>query len=241
MPRFFCENINGNVFSLAGDDAKHISKVLRFKEGDELTLSNMQGTDYKAIIEEITSDEITGKVLSSFPCENEPNLKLRLYMAIPKGDKAELIVQKAVELGAYEVIFIMTHRCVSKPDDKSFAKKLERYNKISLEAAKQSQRGIIPQIKGILSYKQTFDEIKQNDSKAILFYENSTSPLKKILEPINDDISIIIGSEGGFEQEEVDFALLQNAQIASLGKRILRCETAPLAAISAIMFDKNNF
>ncbi|MEG1620871.1 MAG: RsmE family RNA methyltransferase [Oscillospiraceae bacterium] len=239
MPRFFCNNITQDKFLIAGEDAKHISKVLRYEIGDLLTISDMNGTDYQGVIENISGDFVTGAITSSEPCQNEPNIKLHLYMAMPKADKAELIVQKAVELGAYEIVFILTHRCVSRPDEKSFLKKLERFNKISFEAAKQSQRGIIPNVRGLLSYNKALDEI--SGTSGILFYENATMPLKNIIKNSSENISIIVGSEGGFEENEVTLAIEKSIAIASLGKRILRCETAPIAAISAIMYEKDNF
>lgn len=239
MPRFFCENINGDAFSVDGEDAKHIVKVLRYNEGDKITLCDMKGTDYLGEITNADPACVSGKILESCPCENEPNINLRLYMAMPKGDKSEFIIQKATELGASEIIFMLTHRCVSRPDEKSFKKKLDRFNKIAFEAAKQSQRGVIPKVRGLLTYNEALSEC-ENYSK-ILFYENSKAPLKEILSKCKKDIAVFIGSEGGFEESEVQLAEDHGAVSASLGKRILRCETAPIAAISAIMYEKDNF
>ena len=239
MPRFFCENISKNTFSVEGEDAKHIVKVLRYNNGDKIILCDMKGTDY---LGEITNADplcVSGNILQSCPCENEPNINLRLYMAMPKGDKSEFIVQKATELGTTEIIFMLTHRCVSRPDTKSFKKKLERYNKIAFEAAKQSQRGIIPKVRGLLSYNEALAECK--DFTKILFYEHSDAPLKSLLKNSSKNIAVFIGSEGGFEENEVELAKKAGAVSASLGKRILRCETAPIASISAIMYEKDNF
>ena len=239
MPRFFCENINEKDFTVTGEDAKHIFKVLRYSVGDELILCDMQGKDYRGIIQYADGDTVSGDITEVWSSDTESNINLTLYMAMPKGDKAELIIQKATELGAKEIVFMLTHRCVSRPDDKSFRKKLERFNKISFEAAKQSQRGIIPKVRGLISYKEALAECE--NKSGIIFYENSTTPLKSIMTNCTADIGVFIGSEGGFEEEEVTMALEKGFYIASLGKRILRCETAPLAAISAIMYEKDNF
>ena len=239
MPRFFCENITEKDFTIIGEDAKHIFKVLRYNVGDELTLCDMKGKDYKGIIEYADSETVSGQVTESWNSDTEPNINLTLYMAMPKGDKAEFIIQKATELGAKEIVFMLTHRCVSRPDDKSFRKKLERFNKISFEAAKQSQRGIIPIVRGLISYKEALAECENKNG--IIFYENSVTPLKTVISNCSTEIGIFIGSEGGFEEEEVNLALEKGIYCASLGKRILRCETAPLAAISAVMYEKDNF
>ncbi len=239
MPRFFCQNINEKEFAVVGEDAKHIFKVLRYNAGDQLTLCDMKGKDYKGIIEYADGETVSGKITEVWDSDTEPNINLTLYMAMPKGDKAELIIQKATELGVKEVVFILTHRCVSRPDEKSFRKKTERYNKIAFEAAKQSQRGIIPQVRGLISYKEALKECE--NKSVIIFYENSTIPLKSVMKKCDANIGIFIGSEGGFEEDEIQLAEENGFFIASLGKRILRCETAPLAAISAIMYEKDNF
>ena len=239
MPRFFCDNINNSVFTINGEDAKHISKVLRIAEGDYITLCDMRGNDYKGKITLITAENVQGDVIDKTPCINEPNFHITLYMAMPKGDKPEFIVQKAVELGATEIVFMLSKRCVSRPDSKTFMKKNERFNKIAFEAAKQCGRGIIPKVRGLLTFKEALEDM--NGTSQILFYENATAPLRDIISGTGENISIIIGSEGGFEEEEITEAMNKNIPIASLGNRILRCETAPIVALSAIMYGKGEF
>ena len=136
MPRFFTQTISREGGSITGDDAKHIAKVLRMKIGEELTVCDTKGYDYHCMIESLSDKEVTLKVLSAEESQSEPSVKVHLYQAMPKGDKLELIIQKAVELGVDSITPVMTRRCVSKPDAKSMAKKLERYNRIALEAAK---------------------------------------------------------------------------------------------------------
>ena len=158
---------------------------------------------------------------------------------MPKADKLELIIQKAVELGVDTVTPVMTKRCVSKPDEKSMAKKLERYNRIALEAAKQSGRGKIPQVLPMMDLKSALIEMEKS-SCPILFYENATAAAKHVIAQADGEIAILIGSEGGFEEEEVAWAQQSGCHVLSLGKRILRCETAPLAALSIIMYETGN-
>ena len=177
MPRFFTENIDQNSGSITGEDAKHIARVLRMKNGQPLTVCDTKGYDYACIIEGITEEQIDLKVLSRSPSVTEPNVSVHLYQAMPKADKLELIIQKAVELGVNSITPVMTRRCVSRPDAKSMKKKLERYNRIALEAAKQSGRGIIPQVNPLLELDQALRQMQQSGCP-ILFYENATAPAK---------------------------------------------------------------
>lgn len=239
MPRFFCEDIAGDTAHITGEDARHIAKVLRMGIGEELTLCDRRGSDYRCSITAADPDRVTLQVHEVLPSETEPTLKVRLFMALPKGDKFELIVQKAVELGVEEIIPVMTHRCVSRPDEKSMAKKLIRYNRVAYEAAKQSMRGIIPQVLPLMDFTEAVAEMK-NSGTAILFYERSTAPLPEVLATVQGSLAIMVGAEGGFEEQEVDYAISQGVHSLSLGKRILRCETAPLAALSVVMYATGN-
>lgn len=239
MPRFFTQTISREGGSITGDDAKHIAKVLRMKIGEELTVCDTKGYDYHCMIESLSDKEVTLKVLSAEESQSEPSVKVHLYQAMPKGDKLELIIQKAVELGVDSITPVMTRRCVSKPDAKSMAKKLERYNRIALEAAKQSGRGKIPQVKPLLDLNEALDEMAET-SCPILFYENATAPAKEVIDQAGQEIAVLIGSEGGFDESEVVKAKEKGCQVLSLGNRILRCETAPLAALSLIMFETGN-
>ena len=239
MPRFFTENIDQNSGSITGEDAKHIARVLRMKNGQPLTVCDTTGYDYACIIEGITEEQIDLKVLSRSPSVTEPNVSVHLYQAMPKADKLELIIQKAVELGVNSITPVMTRRCVSRPDAKSMKKTLERYNRIALEAAKQSGRGIIPQVNPLLELDQALRQMQQSGCP-ILFYENATAPARQLLQSATGKIAILIGAEGGFDEDEVERAQVAGCSILSLGKRILRCETAPLAALSIIMYETGN-
>ncbi len=238
MPRFFTQNINGDTAFIEGDDAKHIQKSLRMKIGEQIELCDGNGFDYIGKISSL-SDCVEVSITSKQENESEPSCKVTLFQALPKGDKFELIVQKAVELGVHKIVPMLTDRCVSRPDQKSFAKKLERYNKIALEAAKQSGRGVIPIVEDMVSFDKAI-EMASNCRTALFFYEKGGKSLSENLKSDAKSVAIFIGSEGGFEEAEVEKAENGGILTTSLGKRILRCETAPLCALSAIMYITEN-
>lgn len=240
MPRFFTQDITQTEGCITGEDAKHIAKVLRMKVGDGLTVCDTKGYDYACMIEEIGAGEVRLKVLSVAPSQTEPSVQVHLYQAMPKADKLETIVQKAVELGAASITPVMTRRCVSRPDAKSMDKKLVRYNRIALEAAKQCGRGMVPPVRPLLELPQALEQMKKTGCP-ILFYENATAPAKHILAKSGaSEIAVLIGAEGGFDEDEVALAKEHGCHVLSLGKRILRCETAPLAALTVIMYETGN-
>lgn len=234
MPRFFCEQIDGVELTIVGEDAVHISRVLRMKVQDTLVMSDKNGYDYDCMIDRIGKDTVDLTVLKKYKNESEPALSVTLYQALPKGDKFEFIVQKAVELGVTRIVPVLTKRCVSRPDGKAMTKKVERYNKIAKEAAKQCGRGRIPEVLSLVTYQQAVDQMAQHES-GIVFYELGGSRINTILPESCTDIGIMIGSEGGFSEEEIAMAQQRGIAIGSLGKLILRCETAPLVAMAIIM------
>lgn len=244
MPRFFTQDITEAGGCITGEDAKHISKVLRMKVGDELTVCDTKGRDYDCMIEEIGAGEVRLKVLSVAPSQSEPDVRVHLYQAMPKADKMETIIQKAVELGAASITPVMTRRCVSRPDEKSMDKKLVRYNRIALEAAKQCGRGVVPPVLPLLELPQALEQMQWTGCP-ILFYENATAPAKQVIAKAREsvkelEIAVLIGAEGGFDEDEVALAMEHGCHILSLGKRILRCETAPLAALTILMYETGN-
>ena len=232
-PRFFTENISDTTAVLSGDDAKHAVQVLRMREGDHAVICDGKGTDYLARLAE-TGGELLFDLLERSKNEAEPSVHLRLFQAMPKSDKMEFIVQKAVECGACEIIPFFSKRCVSRPDKKQMVKKTERYRRIAYEAAKQCGRGIIPQVGEAVEFSALFDMISPENT-GILFYECAELPLREVVSEYKTNIDIIIGSEGGFEQSEAAVLAEHGFIPVSLGKRILRCETAPVAAISVLM------
>ena len=244
MPRFFTQDITEAGGCITGEDAKHIAKVLRMKVGDELTVCDTKGRDYDCMIEEIGAGEVRLKVLSVAPSQSEPDVRVHLYQAMPKADKMETIIQKAVELGAASITPVMTRRCVSRPDAKSMDKKLVRYNRIALEAAKQCGRGVVPPVLPLLELPQALEQMQWTGCP-ILFYENATAPAKQVIAKAREsgkelEIAVLIGAEGGFDEDEVALAREHGCHILSLGKRILCCETAPLAALTILMYETGN-
>ena len=244
MPRFFTQDITETGGCITGEDAKHIAKVLRMTVGDELTVCDTKGRDYDCMIEEIGAGEVRLKVLSVAPSQSEPDVRVHLYQAMPKADKMETIIQKAVELGAASITPVMTRRCVSRPDAKSMDKKLVRYNRIALEAAKQCGRGVVPPVLPLLELPQALEQMQWTGCP-ILFYENATAPAKQVIAKAREsgkelEIAVLIGAEGGFDEDEVALAMERGCHILSLGKRILRCETAPLAALTILMYETGN-
>lgn len=236
MPRFFLEKMNTEAPVITGNDARHIGFSLRMKPGEILTVC-AGGTDYKCSIDKITEDAVFLHILESRLCAAEPSIELTLYQAVPKLDKLETIIQKSVELGASRIVPVLTRRCISRPKD--FAKKLERLNKIALEAAKQSGRGIIPEVMPIIDFKTAVSQMSETDCP-IMLYEEGGVRFSELNTEGKKSFSLLIGSEGGFDPEEAEYAKNAGINTVWLGERILRCETAPLTAISILMFITKN-
>lgn len=238
MQKLFVENVDSSRIILDEEQSRHIAKSLRMRQGDMITVCDGSETDYGCIIDEITKTQVALKVCYKQVSQSEPSVKVSLYQGVPKGDKTEDIIQKSVELGVFEITPVLTKRSVSRPDDKQAAKKQIRYNKIALEAAQQSGRGIIPRVHKMTAFKEAVESCTA-DLK-IIFYEGGGEPLKSIINNDIKSIAVFIGPEGGFEKEEVDAVLNSGGIRATLGKRILRTQTAPAAALSAIMLLTGN-
>ena len=240
MTRFFVnpEMLNEQTVMLSGENAAH-AKVLRLKAGEEVLLCDGQGREALCCV---TDNEMTLEVLERRDSKTEPAVSVSVYMAFPKADKLEHVIQKATELGAAEIVAFPTARCVSRPDEKSLKKKLERWQKIAASAAEQSGRGRIPQVVVLGSYKEALSRAAESKC-AILLYENErATTLKMALEAeLLTTVSILSGPEGGLEEKEVEQAKDAGLQICTLGSRILRCETAPLCALSAVMYSAGEF
>lgn len=240
MSRFFIENILGPIVHITGENANHIIKSLRMKIGDKIILCDTRGTDFHCLITKIENNEVYAAITEQIENKSEPSVYVRLYQAIPKGDKIDTIIQKSVELGVSEIIPVLTDRCIARPNKKAMEKKLVRYNKIAAEAAKQSGRGILPKVTKMLSFKEAIEQMVQ-DEFSIVFYELASNRLNGQKISGIKSLSIMIGSEGGFSPAEIKIADASGINlIASLGSRILRCETAPITALSILMFQTNN-
>ena len=238
MPRFFAQNFDENNPLIDGSDASHIAKSLRMKFGEQLTVCDTKGTDYICEILDV-SDVITLKVLEKQSSSSEPSVEVTLFQCVPKGDKLESIIQKSVELGVAKIIPVLSVRCVSRPDSKTAAKKQVRYQKIADSAAGQCGRGILPEVGEMITFSQMKARLKEFD-KAIFFYECGGAPLREAMEKTDRKIAIMVGPEGGFDKNEAQEITDAGAVAVGLGKRILRTETAPIAALSGIMLLTGN-
>ena len=236
MPRFFVDSVEGDFVEINGEDARHIALSLRMKNGEHLVLCDGKGREADAVIREAFPESVVLDVIERKDSAAEPKTEVVLYQALPKFDKLEYIVQKSVELGVSKIVPVLTSRCISRPDEKTMKKKLERLRKISDEAAKQSGRGKLPEVGEMLTFKNAVLKMCEAETP-IFFFEHAEYPLREIMKKREGGtISMMVGSEGGFSDEEAAFAAEHGALIASLGPRILRCETAPVAALSAIMY-----
>ncbi len=235
MPRFFVEAAAEDYISITGDDAHHISRSLRMRVGEELTVCDGTGADCRCVIDIISDGRIDLRVLEKTENSSEPSVRVTLYQGYPKGDKLETIIEKSVELGVYEIVPVLTERSVARPDAKSAAKKQERWQRRALEAAKQCGRGIIPQVSALTDFSDMPECMKRHQLN-IFCYELGGEPLGRLLSSGEyDDISIFIGPEGGISAQEAQMLTAAGCRAATLGSRILRCETAPIAALASIM------
>lgn len=239
MPKFFIESEIEESITLTGEIASHIARSLRMKAGEEVVLCDGKGTDYGCIIDKITKDEVHLSLAFKTPSESESNIKVSVYQGLPKGDKMAEVVKKCTELGAYDFHPVIMKRSIMKVDEKSAGKKLSRLRKIAAEAASQSRRGIIPEVHNFDSFGDALE--KCESERIILFYENGGEKLKDVLTSFKAEnvksIAIIIGAEGGIDESELALAKAKGAVIATLGKRILRTETAPVCAVSNILYE----
>lgn len=243
MTRFFVtpEEMQPSFLVLTGENAAH-ARVLRLKCGEEVLICDGMGNECVCTVSDMNSGQICLVVNSRQESVSEPKVLASVYMAFAKGDKLEHVIQKATELGAYEIVAFPSNRCVSRPDEKSLLKKLERWQKIAASAAEQSGRGRIPLVLTVDSYQAALERATKAD-KAILFYENERAVTfhMALEEKPFSTVSLLTGPEGGLDEKEVEAAKEAGLQICTLGNRILRCETAPLCALSALMYAVGEF
>ena len=240
MVRFFVtpEELAGECLTLSGENAQH-AKVLRLRQNEQVLVCDGEGRE---CVCEITDNAFGLSILERRESTTEAAVKVSVFMAFPKADKLEHVIQKATELGAYEIVAFPSGRCVSRPDEKSLKKKLERWQKIAASAAEQSGRGRIPEVRVLGTYKAALEEASKAD-KALMFYENEHAvTLRMALESGPwKTVSLLTGPEGGLEEKEVEQARSAGLEVCTLGSRILRCETAPLCALSAVMYAAGEF
>ncbi len=248
MPRFFVEpeQVGGNKIIIEGKDVNHITKVLRMKIGDELTVSDGTGFDYYCAIERIEGDAVFCELRNKWESYSELPVRLTLFQGLPKADKMELIIQKTVELGVYEIVPVAMQRSIAKLDDKKAGRKVERWQSISESAAKQAGRGIIPKVTEPMSFAQALEYAKGMDgilvpyenAKGISYTKEVIKEAKEALEPNSyPRLAVFIGPEGGFADTEIEKAQEAGAKLVTLGKRILRTETAGMATLAILMYE----
>ena len=242
MARFFMAgtNLTGSPTAIIrGRDAEHI-QVLRIRPGEDVTICDTQGTDYKCRLVRSTKEEAELEVLEITPCKGEPNVSVTALCGLPKGDRVDYIIQKSVEAGVNNIVFFQSARCIARPDDPY--RKLERWNRISEEAAKQSGRGIIPEVSWAEDYGEVLNIAVHTELPLFLYETGEREPLNTVLEANKDcrSAAVLTGPEGGFEPFEADLARIAGMHICSMGERIFRCETAPVVAIAAVMYATGN-
>ena len=241
MPRFFMAgtNILGGMAIMKGRDAEHVH-VLRMRPGEDMIICDGQGTDYKCRLVKADKEQVEAEVIEVVRCPAEPSVKVTVLCGLPKGNKTDYIIQKCVEAGAYEILFFSSSRCIAKLGNEE--KKLERWQRIAEEAAKQSGRGIIPQVGWAGELADAFDVAVKKDVGLFMYETGEREAMGDVLEA-NKSVStaaIVTGPEGGFAPFEAELAKIVGLHLCSMGERILRCETAPVVALTAAMYATGN-
>lgn len=243
MRRFFAapESVQGDTIVFDAETARHMGKVLRLSLGEQVTVATGDGTAYLVELESFSKDAVTGRIVERMENLQETAIEVVLYQGMPKGDKLELIIQKCTELGVSAVVPVESSRSVVHLDSGKAAKKLERWQKIAQEASQQSKRVQVPTVGPYYNWKQFLQHLSQQDGLTIVFWEDEqTQSLKSLLRSQTEKptrINLVVGPEGGLSEEEVAQLRALGAVSASLGKRILRTETAGMAGISMIMYE----
>ncbi len=243
MHKFFVEgnSISGNICTIKGDDVKHIYKVLRLKEGDRVNINNCSGSEYIGEILEVSKMEVRAKIIEKVELNNESKVKVHLFQGLPKAAKMDLIAQKCTELGISKITPIITDRVVVKGNETSEFKKVDRWNRIALEACKQSKRSIIPTINQPIDFEPLLEELASYDLVVVPYENQENQGIKyvksKVANKKIENVAIIIGPEGGFEESEIEALKNIGSYIVTLGPRILRTETAGFTALSLIMYE----
>lgn len=241
MHRFFIkqEDIYNNEIIIESEDVQHISRVLRLKEGDKIVLCDQRGTDYNVTIESITKHTINTTIIDKVPSKGEPSIEVVLYQGIPKSTKMDLIIQKCTEMGITRIVPVFTTRTIVKLEsEKDEAKKVSRWTKIAEEAAKQSARGIVPQIDMPMNLEQALKDSKELDIVLMPYELERDMCVKASLQgKANKSVGFFIGPEGGFDTLEIDKAKQSGVVPVTLGNRIMRTETAGFAMLTCIMYE----
>ncbi len=240
MPRFFVTSsqIEGDTVTIQGEDAHHLSRALRAAVGDVITVCDRSRTEYECELTAFLSDRVLAKVVSTRPSDTEPPVRVTLYQALPKGDKLDTVIQKAVECGVCRIVPFESERCVVRMKADSEARKTERRQRIATEAAKQCGRGILPEVSATVSFDDMLVQAAAADAVFFCYEGDGTVPIGRLLAQaapaVGSELALVIGSEGGFSVKEAQAAAAEGFLMTGLGKRILRTETAPLFALACI-------
>lgn len=241
MYHFFVEpdQVKDAHIVVTGQDVNHIRNVLRMKPGEEVFISDGQGKTYFCVLEELDTEQVIARIEKEEAGDAELNASITLFQGLPKGDKMEWIIQKCVELGVHRIVPVKTRRTIVKLDDKKASSKVKRWNSISEGAAKQSGRGMVPEVTDVISFAEALKQAKEMDV-VVIPYEEATDMEKtrRILGGVRpgQSVGIFIGPEGGFEEAEVEEAMKSGAASITLGRRILRTETAGMAVLAMLVF-----
>jgi len=242
LPRFFVTStqITDNSVTILGEDAHHISRALRAAVGDPVTVCDMSRTEYDCVLTDFLPDRVIAKVIASHPANTEPPIRITLYQALPKGDKLDTVIQKAVECGACRIVPFESERCVARMKADSEERKTERRQRIANEAAKQCGRGCLPEVSQTISFQEMLRQAATADAVFFCYEGDGTLPigvgLAKAQPPKGGEVALVIGSEGGFSQREALAAADRGFFMTGLGPRILRTETAPTFALACISY-----
>ena len=241
MVRFFVNtsDINDNIITIKNKDAYHIARSLRMAVGDEISVCDEGGAVYLARLTKIRDEECSAEIISTTETSSESPVEITLYMAYPKGDKLETIVQKSVELGASVIVPFESSRCIKRPAEDKLAKITERLNRIAEEAAKQCKRSKLPSVERMIKFPELLTKIVGYDLTLFCYEGEGTESLKSVLNKYvkrDGRIAVIVGSEGGFSEAEAKTITDKGARCVNLGPRILRCETAPDYCLAAISY-----
>lgn len=239
MPKFFVDknNIGEKTIEITGEDANHISTVLRSKVDEEIIICDGYGTDYLCRLIGINKKQVLAEIINKYENENEPNLKITLYQGLPKGDKMELVIQKCIEIGVDKIVPVVTENTVVKIGDKAEKKNI-RWNKIAEAAAKQCGRGKIPIVDKIMTFSEAVEASKETDAAIIPYEKETNTNIRQFVKSFTGkSISIFIGPEGGFSENEIELCKKNGISSVSLGKRILRTETAGLVTSVILLYE----
>lgn len=247
MPKFFVKNnqIENDKITIIGTDVNHIANVLRLKINDQIKICNEEtAQNYIAKITEINKEDVECKIVEKIASNTEATVHITIFQGLPKADKMELIIQKCTELGVKEITPVQMKRCVTKLDEKSSSKKIERWQKIAEVAAKQSGRDAICKINNVINIKNICNICQKYDIVLVPYENEENISLKDVIKDLPQNIKkigIVIGPEGGFEEQEIEILRQSNCKIVTLGERILRTETVAIAVSSVILYEFSDF